>query len=180
MNNAENMKGFRTELKYLCPIEYFKMMQYRLSANMMPDKHVGEDGYYLIRSLYFDSYNNKAYYDVSVGVDNRSKWRIRSYNYDSHYLNLEKKIKRNGFTKKITQRISAKDYTDILSGRSKNILKTKSLAAEFITEQRITGLRPVVIVEYQRVPFVLKENNVRITLDYNISACPADDVIYEK
>ena len=34
-------------------------------------------------------------------------------------------------------------------------------------------LRPVAIVEYDRIPYVYKNGNVRITLDTNISSCSA-------
>ena len=43
-----------------------------------------------------------------------------------------------------------------------------------MTMQMLTrGLRPVVIVEYDRIPYVYKNGNVRITLDCNISSSTA-------
>ena len=35
------------------------------------------------------------------------------------------------------------------------------------------GMRPVVIVEYDRIPYVYKNGNVRITLDTNIASSNA-------
>ena len=45
-------------------------------------------------------------------------------------------------------------------------------AALILTMQMLTRrLRPVVIVEYDRIPYVYENGNVRITLDTNICSC---------
>ena len=45
----------------------------------------------------------------------------------------------------------------------------QKLTAEMLTRK----LRPVVIVEYERIPYVYKNGNVRITLDTNIASSSA-------
>ena len=42
------------------------------------------------------------------------------------------------------------------------------------------GLKPVVIVEYDRVPFVYKNGNVRVTLDMNIASSSDVEHFLEK
>ena len=51
-----------------------------------------------------------------------------------------------------------------------------------LTLQMMTRrLRPVVIVEYERIPYVYKNGNVRITLDTNIrSSCAVDRFLEEQ
>ena len=45
-----------------------------------------------------------------------------------------------------------------------------SLLRKFIAQQATTGLRPKVIVAYDRTPFVYSFGNVRITFDRNIGS----------
>ena len=47
------------------------------------DKHVGPTGQYMIRSLYFDSYDDRALKEKLDGVRDRDKYRIRYYNLDT-------------------------------------------------------------------------------------------------
>jgi len=41
-------------------------------------------------------------------------------------------------------------------------------------------MRPVVIVEYERIPYIYKNGNVRITLDTNISSSSAVEAFLDK
>lgn len=65
-----------------------------LRAVASPDPHVGKDGRYLIRSLYFDNLYDKALREKIDGVNEREKFRIRYYNGDTSFIQLEKKVKR--------------------------------------------------------------------------------------
>ena len=42
-------------------------------------------------------------------------------------------------------------------------------------EIKLHGMKPVVIVEYDRIPYVYKNGNVRVTLDTNIASSDAID-----
>ena len=64
----------------------------RLSAVMKPDPHA-VNGSYRIRSLYFDTPEDKALREKIDGVNAREKFRIRYYNQDTSFLVLEKKSK---------------------------------------------------------------------------------------
>ncbi len=44
------------------------------------------------------------------------------------------------------------------------------LLQKLLLQMRTRLLRPVIIVDYDRVPYVCKDGNVRITMDKNISA----------
>lgn len=45
---------YRHEFKYLCSSAELAVLRVRLFGLMQPDPHVGTDGMYRIRSLYFD------------------------------------------------------------------------------------------------------------------------------
>ena len=67
----------------------------RLRAVAQPDPHA-IDGKYLIRSLYFDNLDDKTLREKLNGVNMREKFRIRYYNGDTSFIQLEKKSRLNG------------------------------------------------------------------------------------
>ncbi len=59
--------------------------------------------------------------------------------------------------------------------------KDNPLLAKFFLWQELKDLKPKVIVEYDRIPFICPEGNVRITLDINIrSSGRVEDFMGEK
>ena len=44
------------------------------------------------------------------------------------------------------------------------------LLNKFVTLQKTKGLKPKVIVEYERIPYIYKAGNVRVTFDTNLSS----------
>ena len=50
---------FRHEFKYLSTLGQLKTIQVRLTGLIPLDPHVGPDGIYNIRSLYFDDYEDR-------------------------------------------------------------------------------------------------------------------------
>lgn len=86
---------YRHEWKIsLDPGDLFVLRQ-RLRAVMQPDAHA-VDGRYRIRSLYFDTPEDRALREKLDGVSRREKFRIRYYNGDTGFIQLEKKCKRGG------------------------------------------------------------------------------------
>ena len=108
---------FRHELKY--EIEYARYLELRsrLRTVMKSDPHAGEDGSYLIRSIYFDNYQDKALREKRNGVSRREKFRIRYYNDDLSLILLEKKVKDNSLCRKLDAEISEPECRQLLEGR---------------------------------------------------------------
>ena len=50
---------FRNELKYICSEGELLLLQSRIQMLCQPDPHVGADGTYQIRSVYFDDCQNR-------------------------------------------------------------------------------------------------------------------------
>lgn len=166
----EEQLVFRKELKYVLNKMDFIVLQERFKTITSIDKHAKEKGKYTIISLYFDDYKETCYNQVLDGLNERWKWRIRYYNFDSSYICLEKKYKLNGLTKKQKVRLTKEQVIDIINLKNINInVKNHKLLNEFYL-QVLGTLRPKAIIIYDRIPFVYNAGNVRVTLDYNISS----------
>ena len=161
------MKNLRKELKYKINDNDFFIIKHNLNNLIKKDPNCSGD-YYTISSIYFDDYNKTSYNQVKNGISNRWKYRIRFYNYDDSYIKLEKKHKINGLTNKTSVRITREVLDNILNNNIKISECNNLLLNEFIIKTKKDLLRPIICIEYDRVPFVYKLGNVRVTLDYNI------------
>lgn len=162
MNN-----NYRKELKYSITNNDFHIINHNLSHLIEKDPNCIGDNY-TISSIYFDNYNKTSYNQVKNGLSERWKYRIRFYNYDDSYIKLEKKYKINGLTNKKSIRITKEQFYDIFSRKIKINKNNNSLLNEFIIKMGTEFLRPIICIEYDRIPFIYKLGDVRITLDYNI------------
>lgn len=163
-------ENYRHEFKFLISRSAAQLLRLRLPHFMKPDPHAGETGQYTIRSLYFEDPAFTAYRDKVDGVDNRTKYRIRCYDYRDSLFRLERKEKKGNLTRKTGQTISLKDAMVLQSGR---IPKDRDgLAKELGLLCATRGLRPAVLVDYDRTPFVCASGNTRITLDENLRTRP--------
>lgn len=161
------MNNFRNELKYKISDNDFFLIKHNLSNLIKKDPNC-KGNYYTISSIYFDDYKRTSYNQVKNGISNRWKYRIRFYNYDDSYINLEKKHKINGLTNKTSVRINRNILNNILNNKIKIEEKNDKLLNEFIAKIKKDLLRPIICIEYDRIPYIYKLGNVRITLDYNI------------
>lgn len=160
-------KNFRHELKYKITDNDFCIINHNLKGLVKKDSNCKGE-YYTISSIYFDNYKKTSYNQVKEGISERWKYRIRFYNYDDSYINLEKKHKINGLTNKTSVRITREMLDDILNNNVKISEENKPLLNEFIIKMKTEHLRPVICIEYDRIPYVYKLGTVRVTLDYNI------------
>ncbi len=159
---------YRHEVKHEISFGDMLAIRQRLSAVAKPDPHA-INGKYEIRSLYFDNIADKALKEKIDGVNIREKFRIRYYNADTSFIQLEKKSKINGLCMKESATITKEQAYAIASGNYRELLKSGvPLLAELYSKIISQGLRPKTIVDYTREPFVFAAGNVRITLDYNI------------
>jgi hypothetical protein len=133
------------------------------------DPHARDKGYYTIRSLYFDNVADKALREKIDGVNEREKFRIRYYDGNTSVIHLEKKVKRDNVGYKVSCNLSAEEAQRIVNGDTLWMATDKrGLVVELYAKMKSHGLRPRTIVDYERIPFVYKAGNVRVTIDYNI------------
>jgi len=161
------MNNYRKELKYLISNSDFYLIKHNLNNLLKKDPNCTNE-YYTISSLYFDDYKKTSYNQVKDGISNRWKYRIRFYNYEDSFIKLEKKHKINGLTNKTSVKITREMLDNILNNNIKVEEYNNTLMNEFIIKLKSDLLRPVICIEYDRIPYVHKLGNVRITLDYNI------------
>ncbi len=173
---------FRHEFKYFCTAAQTKMLQSRLRGIMKPDPHAGEDGSYRIRSLYFDDLHDRCYYENENGVCPREKYRIRIYNGGQELIHLERKRKIRGMTQKEGCRLSKEWYELLVGGGSlgSSFERAPELMQELWILMETRLMRPKVIVEYDRRPFIYRDGNVRITFDSNILSSSKTEDFLEK
>ena len=161
------MSNFRKELKYKITNNDLYLLNINLKNITKKDSNCNGD-FYTISSLYFDNYKKTSYNQVKNGISERWKYRIRFYNYDDSYIVLEKKHKINGLTNKKSVRITREILYNILKNNIRIEETNDKLLNEFIIKIKTELLKPVILIEYDRIPYVYKLGTVRITLDYNI------------
>lgn len=162
---------FRHEYKYVCTDVQLALLKSRISGLIALDSHVGESGMYNIRSVYFDDYYNSCLQENISGTDPREKFRIRIYNCSGERISLELKKKVGGKTQKHSCPISLEQCNMLLKGQPLPISNDyPPVLQKLCLQMRQRLLKPVVIVDYDRIPYVMKEGNVRVTLDLNISS----------
>ena len=165
-----NPRKFRHELKYYLNTADYLIIKNRLSTIAGPDEHADANGSYRIRSLYFETPDDKALLEKLYGVNEREKFRIRYYNNDTSFIRLEKKIKINNLTNKISAPITQEECEKLIAGDTEWMKESKNgLLLELYAKMKYELLRPKTLVDYMREPFVYRPGNVRVTFDTKIS-----------
>lgn len=171
MRMDSNKIAYRHEIKYMISASQIPVLRNRIKGIMQPDPHAGSDGVYTVRSLYFDDYRNRCFYENENGNDPREKFRIRIYNQSTERISLECKRKERGKTWKTSCSLSAEQAVVLMQGQAFTLRSEHpALLKKLLLQMQMQQLKPVVIVEYERIPLVYRDGNVRVTFDTNISA----------
>ena len=161
---------YRNEWKFLVTDGDLAVLEPRLKALLEPDRHQA-GGAYAVRSLYFDDVYDSCLAENEAGVDDRRKFRLRLYNADPGFIQLEIKEKHRGFTHKESCLVTAADCKRICSGQLPPVGPGTPRPMSLLAVAMATRLlRPRAVVEYQRTAFVGRAGNVRITFDRSIAA----------
>ena len=159
---------YRHELKHDITASDVIAIRQRMKAIASCDPHA-PDGKYFIRSLYFDTPEDKALVEKQSGVSRRHKFRIRYYNDDTTFIKLEKKVKVGGLGAKIVANLTCEETKAIINGDIAWMKDSESdLIRELYFKMTAERLKPKTIVDYVREPFIYPAGNVRVTLDYDI------------
>ena len=164
---AENY--YRHELKYMISYWQYLQLRSRFRQVMKQDPHVGKNGTYQIRSIYFDNIQDKALREKVFGVAKREKFRIRYYNDNFEQITLEKKIKDNNLCMKVSAPLQENECGRLLKGDLEWMKDhSSSLVQELYGKMKYQQLKPRVLVSYTREPYIFTAGNVRITFDWNV------------
>ncbi len=159
---------YRHELKFEISRMEKDVLAKELALVMASDAHT-TDGRYMIRSLYFDDWANSAYEEKQAGVAGRRKFRIRIYDYSDSVIKLECKRKEGQYIHKDAVSLTLEEARAIIDGNYGVLAgREDALCREFYLECLTRGLRPKVIVDYDREPYVYEGGDVRITFDMGL------------
>ena len=164
---------YRHEYKYLMSQAQILMENVKINTIAQVDPNAREQGYYNIRSLYFDDYENSCFRANENGLDNREKYRIRIYNGSKECIKLELKQKCHGMTLKRSCKLSLQQCESLMTGRAPSDIKEdQQVLWELVYLMETRLMRPKVIVDYDRIPYIYRpyDANVRITFDKNIKS----------
>ena len=185
----------RREDKYLIPMYSMDAIREAIAPYVIADNHRAllHSNVYEIRSIYFDSFDLKDYYEKHAGLQMRKKLRMRGYNElqgDADVF-LEIKWKNNMFISKDRTPVKFKDVATVLFGGDldvyfpyrKDFPNSREKASKFLFYLKRSARVPMNLVTYTREAFIGKFNHQdRITFDSNIRSMmyPGLDDLYEE
>jgi SPX domain protein involved in polyphosphate accumulation len=162
----------RFEYKYILDaFDYFRIRN-KIAIHFSKDdiSRRAQDGRYLVRSLYYDSYAYQAYYEKVVGENHRTKLRLRAYGdtiEGTPFVSVEHKIRRGKLIFKHSTRVSTSEYLHFM--QTGHWEGDHPVLDDFKNHIHRTGVVPRVIVQYRREAYVARgPQNVRLTLDTDL------------
>lgn len=165
------MNRYRHEYKYMINKMEEDILVLQAEGILGRDCHTDPGGAYIVRSLYFDDYDDSCYFDNESGSDLRSKFRMRYYNSEADYVRLEKKSKIRGMTRKESCILDPEECEQLAEGRIPEIKPELSeKKKQMFLEMQFRSMIPKVIISYERIPFVYAAGNVRVTFDRSITS----------
>ncbi|MBO4266317.1 MAG: polyphosphate polymerase domain-containing protein [Lachnospiraceae bacterium] len=167
----------RHEEKYIYSERQLLLLEKRLSAIMESDvNQTGTD--YRIRSLYFDTFDDRFYNECLSGVDKRRKYRIRFYNMDDAFFRAERKDTEGALKQKYSSAVT-KEYVEVLLSGGNIPEGDGRVTEEMHAMQLSEGLHPVVVIDYRRTAFTYPLGNIRITFDRDICCTARTDELLD-
>ncbi len=170
-------KTIRYETKYR--LSYPKLFQVRndIAVSQMELDYYSREHPYLVRSLYFDSNDYRAYYENLGGFWGRTKLRIRSYSEEpSDILSVELKTKFGNKSIKYSTFIPFVWYQEFM-GTGHFPQNNDLVLNEFERLVHLRMLKPKVLIQYQREGFRSKtSSSLRITFDSQVKSVSASEL----
>ncbi len=179
----ENKTLQRYEFKYFLPNEISKEIQNHVSRFMKIDKFASKNKKenYFVRSIYFEDAFNTNFEEKINGYRVRKKFRLRLYDEDINKSSIFLETKGRNLERTYKRRVelNLNDIKIIKENKNLNNLLTKypnsDSIKEFIFETIKKDLKPKILIDYYRKPFI--NNNglyFRLTFDQNLSCIKLD------
>lgn len=105
----------REEKKFLLDQAAALALRNHLRPVVHADAHNGADGY-PVRSLYFDSLDNRDFQEKEDGVELRRKLRLRVYSPEADFALFEMKQKQGPYQRKRSLRLSKAEAKALIAG----------------------------------------------------------------
>ena len=177
---AEILDVLRKEKKFVISDVVSTNLGNFCSKVLHEDQNNGDRGY-IVRSLYFDTVDNRDYEQKMAGEEIRKKIRLRIYNPNDQFAKLEMKQKQNDNQRKRSLTITREHAMRLIDGDYSCLLEyDQKFALELYTTMTMQMYIPRCVIEYNRRAFILEENNTRLTFDSNIRATEANVNIFDE
>ncbi len=169
------------------PEKTASLIENEISNFMTKDPYTIDNLNYYVRSQYFENNLYTNFYEKVDGMKERHKYRIRTYDESESstmpvYLERKSRLLERTFKTRI--QIKTKDLDLIYNKRYNELLERynrESFLERFVFDSIRKRLRPMVLVDYQRSPYMSEyDTNFRLTFDRNIqsSTCSEKDSIF--
>ncbi len=168
----------RYELKYkLTRAQYDLLME-----TLPPDMKLDEYGRHKISNIYFDTEDYRIIRHSLEKPKYKEKLRVRCYGKPSDerttFIELKKKL--NGIVYKRRIYDNQKNVLSYLCDKSDIVKKSQILSEIDYFKSNYEGIKPKVYLSYDREAFFsTKDDNFRLTFDFNIRARDNDISLYE-
>lgn len=167
----------RFERKYLLNLDEYYRLRNRLVPFADRDFYTRRAGnHYLVRSIYYDTRDYRAWYEKEDGDFGRIKLRIRAYTdrWDQcRSVSVEIKTKRANAMVKYSTHVDATEYEHFVrTGRWRS--HENETVHEFERLRLVRQLVPVCLVQYRREGYSARDGSpVRITIDHKVESTRA-------
>jgi len=165
----------RFERKYRCTYAQYYAVKNALSSFIIPDPYTKKApiNKYLVRSLYFDSYDLPILLEKINGNASRVKFRLRTYGESAQEnpdIRVEMKVRQANLTKKYGALIDLEACTHFLACRHWE-KPSDPVLTEFERQVHARSLFPKILVEYRREGFFTHDiKPLRITFDHKMKS----------
>lgn len=171
----------RKELKHGITYTDYMLLKNKMKHVMKLDPHAGSTGKYLIRSCYFDNFDNKVMNEKKEGYLNRDKYRVRIYGKSDAVINLERKSKRNNLTYKSKCNLTRNEFEKIRIGDIQWMEEDeRSLLRDLYAEMKQNLIKPMCVVDYEREAYLYPFGNVRVTFDSKVQTSIRNTDMFNK
>lgn len=160
----------RTEHKILINQQERLQTVRRLDAIMPRDANSTSSAGYEVRTLYFDTLDDRACAEKDEGLLVHEKIRARIYGTSDKVIKLECKHKEGSFQVKQSMFIDRPTLEELARGRYECLKQLDDPMALFFYGKLSAGMFPKAIIQYQRLSYCLNVNNIRITFDSDVRA----------
>jgi hypothetical protein len=169
----------RLEAKYFVDRRLRTALGRDLRALMRPDAHAGGDGSYLVRSLYLDTSEYRAYHEKLQGLAIRHKLRARVYGDPARATSVRLEVKSRVLSHihKIAVDVPREEYAGVESALFRRCappaawLEANPAAREFFRIQRQWNMEPKILIEYRREALERRElGRTRVNFDLDLRA----------
>ncbi len=168
----------RYELKYILTKEQYELLLKELPSDIQLDEY----GRHKISNIYFDTEDFRVIRYSLEKPKYKEKLRIRCYGQPSEdstvFIELKKKF--NGVVYKRRVYDNQKNVLSYLCDNSKAVEKSQILNEIDYFKQSYNDIKPKVFLSYDREAFFsTKDENFRLTFDFNIKTRDNDISFYE-